>query len=95
MNKTDFSILMFLSLLFAGLVGLNLWLMSSNGRLNMQLAQEQQSINQARQLEPVLDNLAKRIAKGSDSDPRLREVLKKNQLQVTLDTGNGEQKKYP
>ncbi len=94
MNKTDFSILLFLSVLIAALVGVNLWLNVSNNKLNNQLAQEQQAVNHAQQISPVLDNLAKRIAKGSDVDPRLREVLKKNELQVTLDNG-GEPKKYP
>ena len=94
MNKKDYSVLLLMSVLIALLVAANLGLGYSNGNLSNELNQQQMIINNARQMEPVLDNLAKRIAKGSEKDTRLREILKKNDLQVTLDTASGK-KQYP
>lgn len=67
---------------------------TSNDKLNNEIAQRQQVINNARQLEPVLDQLAKRIARASDADPRFKTILVKHGMTVTLDV-NGKQKKYP
>jgi cytochrome c-type biogenesis protein CcmH/NrfG len=69
-----------LSLMLIG----NYYLTVSNNSSNAQLARDQAAINNAEQLKPVLDQLTKRIAKGSENDPRLAEVLKRNGLQVIL-----------
>ena len=94
MNKKDFSVLLLMSVLIALLAAANLALNYSNTQLNNTVAQQQNMINGARQMEPVLDNLAKRIARGSENDPRLRDILKKNDLQVTLEHDGGK-KNYP
>ena len=48
----------------------------------------------ARQLETVLDQLAKRIAKGSDIDPKLKIVLLKYGMNVSLEIDK-KKKTYP
>lgn len=51
----------------------NFTLAQINQRLEQTVTQYQAYINQARQSESVLDQLAKRVAKGSDSEPTLRD----------------------
>jgi hypothetical protein len=63
-------------------------------QLGEALGRDRALINNARQLEPVLDNLAKRIARGSDTDPKLRNILIKFGMNVTLDV-DGKKKNYP
>ena len=85
---------MLVSIVVSGLMLGHLWLITSNNRIGNQLSSEQSYIGNAQQLEPVLDRLAKRIAVGSDKDPRLKNVLAKHGLQVTLDV-DGKKKNYP
>ena len=58
------------------------------------ITRDQVLINNARQVEPVLDQLARRIAKGSDTEPRLKNILVRHRLNVTLDV-DGKKKSYP
>jgi hypothetical protein len=51
-------------------------------------------VARARQMEPILDQIAKRIAKVSDNDPQLRLILVKHGMKVTLEV-DGKQKSYP
>jgi hypothetical protein len=94
MTKSQFWILMFFSVLTAGLMASHLGLVHANEKLSQELGAEQNIVGNAQQLEPVLDRLAKRIAKGSDTDPRLKNVLAKYGLSVTLDV-DGKKKNYP
>jgi hypothetical protein len=59
-----------------------------------ELRANQAALNNAAQVRVVLDNLAKRIALGSETDPRLRDLLIKYGLNVTLDV-QGQRKAYP
>jgi hypothetical protein len=65
-----------------------------NQRIAQTVTQYQTYINQARQSESVLDQLAKRVARGSDTSPDLRGVLERRQLKVTLEV-DGQTKQYP
>ena len=65
-----------------------------NDRLGDAVMRDQAFINGSRQVEVTLDQLAKRIAKGSETDPQLNKLLVKYGLNVTLET-DGKKKSYP
>ncbi len=65
-----------------------------NGRRSDELNLQRAYINNANQVSAVLDRMAQRIALGSETDPRLRDVLIKYGLTVTLDV-QGKKKTYP
>ena len=65
-----------------------------NGRRTDELNLQRAYINNANQVSAVLDRMAQRIAQGSESDPRLRDLLIKYGLSVTLDV-QGKKKTYP
>jgi predicted Zn-dependent protease len=65
-----------------------------NNALNQQMNQQQPVINHGQQLEPILDQLAKRIARDSETNAALRELLIKHDLRVTLEV-DGKKKNYP
>ena len=95
MFRVNRTLLLNLVCLVLGLLLLaNFTLAQINERIEQTVTQYQTYINQARQSESLLDQLAKRVAKGSDSEPALRAVLKRRQLNVTLEV-NGETKHYP
>ena len=58
------------------------------------LAGNQTEINNGRQFASVLDQIARRMASGSETEPRLTNILAKYGLKVTLDV-NGQKKNYP
>lgn len=94
MNRLQFWLL---NLASAGLVLLlagHFLLARRNNRIGEQLNREQTYIGRASQVSAVLDQMARRIALGSESDPRLRDVLIKYGLSVTLEAG-GKKKTYP
>ena len=66
----------------------------ANDRLGDAVMRDQAFVNGSRQVEATLDQLAKRIAKGSETDPQLKKLLVKYGLNVTLDT-DGTKKTYP
>lgn len=66
----------------------------ANEQLNQTLAREQATISAAQQVESVLGLLAKRIARGSETDPQLRNILARHALNVTLET-DGTKRNYP
>ncbi len=94
MTRIQFWILSSVAILLVAVLWTHFIVVTRNGNLNNEIAQRQQVINQARQLEPVLDSLAKRIAKGSDTDPKLKNILAKHGMKVTLDV-DGKKKNYP
>jgi phosphopantetheinyl transferase len=65
-----------------------------NSRLADELNRQRAYINNANQVSAVLDRMAQRIALGSDTDPRLRDLLIKYGLSVTLEV-EGKKKSYP
>lgn len=65
-----------------------------NDRVKLALTRDQAAVNNTRQAEVILDQLAKRIARGSEVDSRLTNILAKHGLNVTLEV-NGRTKSYP
>ena len=94
MNKLQFWALNVGSLLLTTLLLGHFFFVRSNSRLSQALENDRATINKGRQLEAVLDQLAKRIAKGSDTDPKLKNLLVKYGLNVTLEV-DGKKKTYP
>ena len=94
MSKLQFWTLNIASLILAAVLMGHFFFVRHNNQLGASLTREQAYINNARQLETVLDQLAKRIAKGSDTDPKLKNILVKYGMTVTLET-DGKKKTYP
>jgi hypothetical protein len=94
MNKLKFWALNVVSLVLAALLLGHFFFVRANNRLGQALGRDGAAIDNARQLEGVLDQLAKRIAKGSDTDPKLKKILVKYGLNVTLEV-DGKKKTYP
>jgi transcription elongation GreA/GreB family factor len=94
MNKLQFWGLNVVSLILALLLLSHFFFARHNNRLGQALERDRAAINKAQQLEGVLDQLAKRIAKGSDTDPKLKQILVKYGLNVTLEV-DGKKKSYP
>jgi hypothetical protein len=94
MNKFQFWTLNLAALILVSLLAGHFFFGRSNVRLGDALNRDRAAINQARQAETVLDQLAKRIARGSDTDPQLKTILAKYGLKVTLEV-DGQKKNYP
>ena len=94
MNKLQFWTLNIASLILAAVLLGHFFFVRHNNQLGAALSRDQAYINNARQLETVLDQLAKRIAKGSDIDPKLKDILVKYGMTVTLEI-EGKKKTYP
>jgi hypothetical protein len=94
MNKFQFWTLNVLNLVLVLLLLIHFSSVSRNNRLAQAVANDQVSINRAKQIAPVLDQLARRIAIGSETDPRLKNILVKHGLHVTVDV-DGQKKNYP
>ena len=94
MTKLQFWILNLASLILAGVLMGHFFFSRHNNQLSEALGREQAYIGNARQLETVLDQLGKRIARGSDTDPKLKNVLVKYGMTVTLEV-DGKKKTYP
>lgn len=62
--------------------------------MKLAVTRDQAALNNTRQAEVVLDQLAKRIVRGSEVDPRLTNILAKYGLNVTLEV-DGKMKSYP
>lgn len=101
MNSFQHLTLTLLSILIAVLVFFNLGMAISNQNkarkaeeANIMLMRSQNVIRQARQAEGVLKQLSMRIAIASDTEPGLKDLLKKYELNVTLNI-DGKTKEYP
>ena len=94
MNKLQFWALNVVSLLLAMLLLGHSIFVRHNNRLGQALERDRAIITKAQQCEGVLDQLAKRVAKGSDTDPQLKQILVKYGLKVTLEV-DGKKKSYP
>ena len=94
MSKNQFWLLNFTSVLLALLIIAHFVFVKINARSGETLERERALINNGRQIESVLDQLAKRIARGSDTDPQLKTNLIQHHLKVTLEV-DGKTKAYP
>ena len=94
MTRVQFWILNLTSVLLVLLLIGHLVMAHLNSQLGKGVAEKRVFINNARQIEPILDTLSKRIARGSDADPRLKSILIKFGLNVTLEV-DGKNKTYP
>jgi hypothetical protein len=94
MSRLRFWILNLTSLLLVGLLWGSFFLNRHNERMRVDIGALESKVQQSRQLEPILDQLAKRVARGSETDPDLRALLTKYGMQVTLEV-DGKQKTYP
>jgi hypothetical protein len=101
MTTNSSPILLISSTILAVVLGANLWLSRSlrsdlreYQNQNKKLIESQATITKARRLEPVLQQFSMRIAHASDKEPKLKELLSKHGLKVTLNV-DGKEKKYP
>ena len=94
MSKLQFWTLNAASFILAAVLLAHFFFVRQNNLQNESLNREQAYIAQARQLETILDQLAKRIARGSDTDSKLKNILVKYGMKVTLET-DGKKKSYP
>ena len=94
MSKTQFSILNIVGGLCAVLILCNVVLGRLNSRLNQSLLQTQSQLNNTQQLQATLQNLAVRIAQAAQTEPVLRDLLKRHTLQVNLNV-DGQIKQVP
>ncbi len=94
MTKNQFWIFNFVCLVLVVVLAAQFLVSRSNAKLNDEVNRQQTVINSARQLENVLDQLAKRIARDSDTNAALRDLLVKYDMRVTLEV-DGKQKQYP
>lgn len=94
MNRTQFGILNAGGGLCAVLILANLILGRLNDRLNQALLQTQNQLNAAQQVQTTIQNLAVRIAQAAQTEPALRELLKRQDLRVNLNV-DGQIKQVP
>jgi len=94
MSKTQFGILNVVGGLCAVLIFCNVVLGRLNSRLNQSLMQTQAQLNNTQQLQSTLQSLAVRIAQGAQTEPVLRDLLKRYTLQVNLNV-DGQIKQVP
>lgn len=94
MTKNQFWIFNTICFLLVAVLIAQFALNSSNAKLIKEVSRQQEVVNNARQLEPVLDQLAKRIAHDSETNAALRSLLVKYDMRVTLEV-DGKQKQYP
>lgn len=95
MKRWQFHTLNALGLLVAVAVLTGFWLGRDVQALNLRAARTQVLMNQSRQqVQPILQQVASAIARASDTDPALRDLLKKHGLNVTLNV-DGKPRQYP
>lgn len=94
MTKTQYWILNTLGVILAALLLTHYFFARSNYQLAEDTRQGQATIASSHQLEVTLDQMAKRVALGSETDPRLRQILIRYGLNVTLEK-DGQKKTYP
>lgn len=94
MRKYQFWTLNALGLVLAALLLGHHFFARHNDRLGDAVLRDRSFVEGSRQVEATLDQLAKRIAKGSEIDPGLKKLLVKHGLNVTLET-DGTKKSYP
>ena len=94
MNRTQSGILNAVGGICAVLILANLILGRLNARSNQSLVQTQNQLNTAKQMQTTLQNLAVRIAQAAQTEPALLELLKRQELRVSLNV-DGQIKQVP
>lgn len=94
MTKPQFWALNFIGLALVILLLSQFIIDRINAKLVAEVNNRQAIVRNAQQLEPILDQLAKRIARDSETNTALRNLLVKYDMQVTLEV-DGKQKNYP
>ena len=85
MTKNDFWILNLVSGLLVLLLFGHYFLSRTNNQLGAQLNQERISVNNGRQLQPILENMARRIAGAGETNVGLKVLLTKYDIRITPD----------
>lgn len=83
MSKLQFWTLNGLAAALALLLGLKLALALDNGARQSSLAQAQLAIAQAQRTEPVMREIAFRLAQASVREPQLADLLKQHGIRIT------------
>ena len=94
MNRIQLYVLNVVCLLLAVLILTNFALVLRNQSMADRLLQTQAAVANSRRAEQILSQLSMRIARDSDREPALRDLLKKHSLKVTLEV-EGKKKAYP
>lgn len=94
MTRNQFLLLNIISFMLVIVLIAQFFLSRDNAISTGALNNQQAVISNARQLETVLDQLAKRIARDSETNAALRDLLVKYDMRVTLEV-DGKQKNYP
>jgi hypothetical protein len=94
MTKSQFLILLILSVSLVVLIGLNGYLQFQDQRMASGAQQLQNFILQTRQVDTPLQNLVTRVAADSDKEPRLKDILSKRGVKATLNV-DGQERQYP
>src|SRR5688572_29198447 len=84
MSRLEFWLLNGASAVLIALLLAHLFLSRANNQLGGQLNSQRGYINNARQLQPVLENLVRRIAAAGESDPKLKALLAKYDIKLNL-----------
>ena len=84
MNRVEFWILNFASLLIAGVIGFEMYSSHQLDETQDRAAQAQVPILQDQQMQPLARQMVQRIAQGSLNDPALKDLLTKYGFQITM-----------
>jgi hypothetical protein len=82
MTKNQFWVLNGTSILLAGLLLAHFYFSRSNNELGRQLNADRTAVNNGRQLQPILENMARRIAAAGETDMKLKVLLTKYDIKV-------------
>ncbi len=94
MSQTQFGILNVVGGLCAALILGNVVVSRLNNHLNQVLLETQTKLNATQQVQTTLQSLAVRIAQAAQTEPVLRDLLKRHDLQVSLNV-DGQTKLVP
>lgn len=84
MTRTQFWLLNIVSAVLICLLGAHIVLSRSNNKAAQQLNAQRAQINSARQVQPALENLIRRIGAASQNDLQLKALLAKYDIKVNL-----------
>lgn len=84
MTRSQFWLLNAVSALLILSLFAHLYLSRANNRLGGELNAQRAYINNARQLQPVLENLIRRIAAAGEKDVKLKTLLTKYDIKISL-----------
>lgn len=94
MTRTQFIVLSLVSLTLVVLLLANVGAAYRGQTVAAESIEAQMQLNNSRRAEQILSQISMRIARDSDKDAALRDLLVKHQLKVTLEV-DGKKKNYP